>query len=225
MMRRIVEPELLDALPANDPRAIHSRRDLRLINGWMGNARHIARAIASLPKPPRRILELGTGDGTLLLKFATQLSPPVELWLLDMQPVVSAETLTRYAQLGWKVQIVPCRLEEWLQAPPGEHLDLIIANLFLHHFENAALLEVFARLSPRTQAFISCDPRRYAPALLATQFLWALGCNDVTRNDAGISVRAGFRDAELSRLWPEKSGFTLLEQPGGFAAHLFCAAR
>ena len=62
MISRQLEPELLDHLPPDDPRAIRSRRDLRLINAWMGNARHLGWSINSLPKPPRTIVELGTGE-------------------------------------------------------------------------------------------------------------------------------------------------------------------
>src|SRR5688572_12134903 len=76
MMQRLVEPELLDSLPADHPEAIRSRRDLRIINRWMGNARHLARAIYSIEPPPRKVLELGTGDGTLLLQLANSFREP-----------------------------------------------------------------------------------------------------------------------------------------------------
>ena len=224
MIRRIVEPELLDSLPPDDPRAIHSRRDLRLINSWMGNAGHIGRAIARLPRPPRRVVELGTGDGRLMLKLAPHLPGKIDLWLLDMQPVVSADTLKEFANLGWGVQVIPERIEDWCGKSTSESYDLVLANLFLHHFEAPVLTSFFAALSKCTRAFVSCDPRRWAPALWTTPFLWVLGCNHVTRNDARISVRAGFRDRELSALWP-KSAFTLSEGPAGFASHLFMATR
>src|SRR3954462_11982265 len=101
-MQRIVEPELLDSLPPNDPRAIRSRRDLRRGNAWVGNSVHLARAVEALP-PPRRIIELGAGDGTLMLKiarrFAHHWQPGVELILLDMAPVVAPTTLAAYQEL------------------------------------------------------------------------------------------------------------------------------
>src|ERR1041385_4869330 len=39
-----LEPEWLDSLPASDPKADRSRRDLRLLNVLMGNAGHLAAA-------------------------------------------------------------------------------------------------------------------------------------------------------------------------------------
>ena len=44
-MERSLQAELLDELPANDPRAVGSRHDLRRINALMGNARLMARAV------------------------------------------------------------------------------------------------------------------------------------------------------------------------------------
>lgn len=225
-MQRVIEPEILDELPADDPRAVWSRRDLRRINAWMGNARLLSRWIASLPRPPRTIVELGTGDGRLILGLARRLqrlhSAPLSLFLLDRQPVVRADTLESFRALGCRVELVQADLHDWIQAPAPES-DLILANLFLHHFREPDLRKFFAAFSQRTAALISCDPRRWKPSLLATRFLWAIACNRVTRHDAFVSVRAGFRDQELSALWPPDSGFALREGPGGFASHLFCA--
>lgn len=227
MTPRLLEPELLDSLPPDHPAAIHSRRDLQRLNGWMRNASHIWNAIQRLPKPPASILELGAGDGTFLLqvarRFHRQWPHPVRATLLDLEPVVSPETLSDFARLGWEVQIVKANLLEWIQSPPPARADLIIANLFLHHFEDDALRGIFTALNPLARAFIACEPRRWLPSQIVTRFLWLIGCNYVTRNDARISVRAGFRDRELSHLWPP--GANTNEYPAGYASHLFAVDR
>ena len=46
-MNRHVQPELLDQLPPDDPRARWSRRDLRRINAWMRNPAIMAAALQS----------------------------------------------------------------------------------------------------------------------------------------------------------------------------------
>ncbi|OYU98743.1 MAG: hypothetical protein CFE26_27060, partial [Verrucomicrobiales bacterium VVV1] len=56
---RQLVPELLDALPAADPAAVHSRRDLRRINALMGNTRWFRRTLPHLTTPADRALELG----------------------------------------------------------------------------------------------------------------------------------------------------------------------
>ena len=56
-MKRIIEPELLDTLPPDDPRAVRSRRDLRRVNAWMRNHAIMIRALqAGLNDPaPKQI--------------------------------------------------------------------------------------------------------------------------------------------------------------------------
>src|SRR5208283_4278738 len=75
-MKRIIEPELLDELPSDDPRAAGSRRDLRRLNTWMRNHAIMADALQTDAngQTPKRIVELGAGDGDFLLRVARRLS-------------------------------------------------------------------------------------------------------------------------------------------------------
>jgi hypothetical protein len=61
--------------------------------------------------------------------------------------------------------------------------------------------------------------------LLAGRLLWAIGCNEVTRHDALVSIRAGFAGDEITRLWPSDPGWKLVERPVNLASHLFVACR
>lgn len=222
-MRRIVEPEILDHLPPEDPRAVHSRRDLRRINWLMGNVRLLSGLLRPVfAAPPKKIVELGCGDGTTILALARCLRwSGATIDLVDMRPVISDSTLAEFREIGCETNVIQADLREWMGEAPRS--DLIMANLFLHHFADDELRNIFAVLSAKTLAFASCDPRRWRPALLASRFLGLIGCNAVTRHDAVVSIRAGFRDHELSNLWPAVGGFTLTEKPGGYASHLFLA--
>jgi len=73
---RTLHPELLDTLPAHDASAIGSRRDLRRLNNLMGHARLIARSLKRVfpNTPPSQILEIGAGDGQLLLQVARRMT-------------------------------------------------------------------------------------------------------------------------------------------------------
>jgi hypothetical protein len=224
-MRRLVEPELLDSLPPGHAAAVWSRRDLRRINWWMRNERHVAGAIASLRERPVRILELGAGDGTFMLKVAQRLGYGDGcLYLLDREPVVEQQTIERLSALGWKTTVIKADVHDWLQQAEGTNVDLITANLFLHHFQEAELERMFEGYARITRNFIACEPRRWRPALMATRLLRLIGCNHVTRHDAAVSVRAGFAERELSELWADES-FELSERPAGLASHLFVAQR
>ena len=227
-MTRILQPELLDSLPADNPEATRSRSDLRRVNAWMGHRRILVGALqaASLTNV-RRIVELGAGDGTLALALANKLSarwPQVELTLLDQQRLVTAQTLKNFRQLGWKPRIVQSDVFDWLAAE-GEPADILFANLFLHHFDEAGLQRILRTAAAKSACFIALEPRRQPVARLGCELLWLIGCNRVTRHDARLSVRSGFHGQELSQLWPDASNWTLREQSAGLFSHLFVATR
>jgi hypothetical protein len=225
---RRLEPEWLDELPGDDPRAIRSRRDLRLMNRIMGHGGIIARALETNLKLARapRIAELGAGDGTLLLRITTHAPWRVgaEVALVDRQPVVDPATVARYKTIGADVSVCAADVFEWLESD-GATCDAIVANLFLHHFENEQLAQLFALASSRAGLFVGCEPRRARLPLAGSHLLGLIGCNDVTRHDAVLSVRSGFTARELSALWPSSNGWTLEERGAGLFSHLFVARR
>jgi hypothetical protein len=229
-MPRRVEPELLDALPPDDPRAVRSRNDLRRVNRLMGTQAVIGDALDAMLRKwsSSRVIELGAGDGSLMLRLARQRArhwPKVRLGLLDMQPVVRAETLTGFRDLGWDAQIIGADVFDWFaQHEPGD-APIIVANLFVHHFDGDRLQALLDGIAGRARAFICCEPRRSRLALAGSRLLGAIGANDVTRHDAVISVRAGFNGDDLSVLWPDRALWTLQESRKGPFCHRFLAVR
>ena len=227
MTGRVVRPEILDGLSSDDPRARRSRADLRRINGLMGNARTVA---GLLGRGHRRVLEIGAGDGAFARRvFWNPLrdgSPwsearaeggtVSEVVLLDFQSFPPVEIP------GWRVERVVADVFGYLRQ--GERFDAIVANLFLHHFENDSLRDLLSLVAGRTGLFVACEPRRSSLALAGTRMLGPIGCNDVTRHDARVSVRAGFREREISALWPE-TGWRLEERAAGPFGHAFRAVR
>lgn len=233
---RAVHPEILDQLEPADPRALRSRRDLQRVNRILGSCRILTRrlreATASRPsRTPVHLLELGAGDGSLALRLGKRFAagwPAAELTLLDRQTLIAPETGSAFARLGWILRPLTMDALEWARAPPPRfaHWDIIFANLFLHHFEEARLRELLSAIATRCELFLACEPRRSPPALLGARLLPALGVSRETRHDAVLSVQAGFRDTELSRLWPAaRSGWRFEEGPRGPFSHLFVAVR
>ncbi len=232
-MQRDVEPELLDDLPPADPGAVGSRADLRRLNSLMGHAGILSHACRhplaepALRARPLRVVELGAGDGTLLLQLARRWSAlgiTAEVALLDRQNVVSGETRRAFAALHWSVQSVAADVFAWLEQP-APAADVMLANLFLHHFPEKSLRALLRLAAARTNWFIACEPRRSLSALTASRLLGFIGCNSVTQHDAVVSVRAGFAGHELSALWPAVAGWRLSERPAGRFSHCFVAQR
>lgn len=225
-MKRIVEPELLDELPQTDPRAIHSRRDLGRINFLMGNVGIVERVLRThFPEAPKRIAELGSGDGTFMLELAQKFPcwENLEVIFVDRQNLVSPETKEEFHQLGWRVKVVSADVFDWLSV--CEPADCLVANLFLHHFEDEKLSELLRLAARKTGMFIACEPRRSSAGILGTKFLGLIGCNDVTSHDAAVSVRAGFCAGEISKLWPQNETWKVVEGNAGLFSHTFVAAR
>ena len=240
MVQRQVAPELLDSLAVDDPLAVGSRADLRRINRLMGAASLLVRALDPLLREstgPARVVELGAGDGSLLLRVAQRRAkdwPQVHLGLLDLHPVVSDDTLQRYRRSGWECEVLHADVFDWLardampstsRRPDAADAPIIIANLFLHHFEGERLAALVAGIAGRARAVVCIEPRRSPGALVGSHLLGAIGCNRVTRHDAVVSVRAGFRGSELTALWTQDDRWQLDEGDAGLFSHRFVAVR
>ncbi len=116
---RRVQDELLDGLAATDPVAERSRRDLQRVHRFMRTRTPLVRNLRRLtpsPGQPLRVLELGAGDGTLLLGVARELAPvwpSVELTLLDRQALVDDTTVADYARCGWTARSSVMDVLDW----------------------------------------------------------------------------------------------------------------
>lgn len=227
---RQVSPETLDHLAESDPRAIRSRKDLQRINRIMGSRSIMVRMLMNAGiSRPRRIIELGAGDGTLMLALARKLAgqwPAVHLTVLDRQDLLSPQTLDGFHQLGWQVELSVADVLEWASAAADTTWDIVLCNLFLHHFDDQQLPAMLQAISKRTRTFIACEPRRARLPLIASHLVGCIGANAVTREDAVLSVHAGFNGMELSGLWPQEyDQWQLTEYPAGFFSHGFVATR
>jgi hypothetical protein len=228
-MKRVVEPEWLDELPADDPGAVGSWRDLRLLNRVMGHG-GILRGLlrpAMDGRAPKRIAELGAGDGTLMLALAGRFAPGwqrVEVTLVDCKDVVTNATREGFAALGWTVEVVTADVFDWL-TKPAETADAMVVNLFLHQFPERQLRELLRLAAARTKVLVACEPRRGQLPLVFSRMVRLIGCNAVTRHDAALSVQAGFAGLELSALWPEKDLWRLQEGSAKLFSHTFLAVR
>jgi methyltransferase family protein len=229
VLARCVEPEILDNLPEDDARAIRSRRDLQRVNKIMGNVSILDSLLSrSLKRPPSQVAELGAGDGSLLLRLAERRAREwsnVTLCLTDRQDLVADSTRAAFSDLRWTVCTVTMDVFDWLERKDHPRYDVIIANLFVHHFEIPALSRMFQAVARITNCFVACEPRRARIALLGSHLVAAVGVNAVTRRDAVLSVHAGFRDRELTACWPDHGEWQLSETRAGLFSHAFAATR
>jgi hypothetical protein len=226
-----VAPERLDNLAADDPLAMDSRRDLQRLHRAMRSLTILKDALSRIngATPPKRILELGAGDGSLLLRLARAMRPQwgdLELTLLDRQNLLSASARRAFDERNWHVTVLCMDALEWARSAPAQHYDLCITTLFLHHFESADLGHLLAGVATRADAFIACEPRRNRITHLGSRLIGLLGANEVTREDGVKSVAAGFNHLELTELWSKVPGDWRFDEYSAWPfTHCFWAAR
>jgi hypothetical protein len=196
----------------------------------MGNARIMAGALDRfrLQRRPTRLLEFGAGDGHLLSVVARHLGNGwrgTTATLLDRQPLLSACTVQKFGELGWNVQTLTTDVFDWYNMPHGDKSEVGVVNLVLHHFDVGSLERLFEAVSREVLYFVAVEPRRSIFALWFSRMVGFIGCNAVTRHDAPVSVRAGFADHELSRLWINDTEWVVRESAAGLFSHLFVAEK
>jgi hypothetical protein len=227
---RRVTPECLDDLAADDPRARRSRADLRRLHRVLATASTLQRGLdrATARFRPRRLLEIGAGDGSLMLRLAQRHCtrwPAVQVTLLDRLALVGPQTLEGLRSLGWTPRVVTTDVFDWLERPVETRFDVVLANLFVHHFGPAELARLLAGVAARTRVFLCCEPRRTRLSLAGSHLIGLIGAGPVTRQDAVASVHAGFRNRELSEHWPDPQDWILDDYPAGLFSHAFLAMR
>jgi SAM-dependent methyltransferase len=221
---RHVAPEILDSLPADDARAVGSRRDLVRVNALMGNTAIVAGALReALPRRSVRVAELGAGDGRFAARALHRAGLQGHVTLVDREARADSDAVSSLVSNGWHVEQVRADVFDWLRS--AAPVDALFVNLFLHHFQHAPLAELLRQAARAAPVFVACEPRRSGVALLGSRLLGLVGCNDVTRHDAVVSVRAGFAGDEISRIWPEPAQWQLEERARGLFSHGFVARR
>jgi hypothetical protein len=184
MRDRVVVPEILDHLPAWDPEAVRSRTDLRRINFLMGNESWICKAILRFREQVKRgVVEIGAGNGELIHRLA-RMFPDSAVSAHDLSPAPK----TRGSRVVW-------HQGDLFQTVPPTGGGVLVANLFVHHFEGAQLA-LLGRWMRAFEVIIINEPDRSGFPLVLGGIMHPF-INRVTRHDMHVSIRAGFRQGEL----------------------------
>lgn len=214
---RLQAEEMMDDFSVADERLTDALDDLwwtnRLLGGWAATDAVLDPVLRA--RTEVHVLDLGTGGADVLVHLvqrADRLGCRLTAVGVDANPVTldyARDTVTRE---------VPPSLQDRISLVEGDALDLpygadafdvTLAALFLHHFhggEAVRLLREMERVS-RLGAVVN-DLHRHP---LAYAGIWLLGrllpVSPMFRHDGPMSVRRGFRRAELHALadtagWP-----------------------
>ncbi|NDV63156.1 hypothetical protein G0Q06_11890 [Puniceicoccales bacterium CK1056] len=190
-MPRIVEPELLDTLPPDDPAALASRKDLRLYNHLMGNFQWFKKKLAQ-GGYPKSIIELGAGDGSLALYLKNHdcFQPDTVYTGVDLIPAPA-----NWPGI-WTWEMVDLVDLDLIRSP-----STLLANLILHQFTDEELTRLGKKISASNiKRLLICEPARRRLHIWQIRLSRLLGCHPVSLHDGQVSIRAGFRRDELVRI-------------------------
>jgi SAM-dependent methyltransferase len=186
-MPRTIQPELLDTLSPQHPDALHSRRDLRVINRLMGNHRWLEKTLRARVRPGERVLEIGAGTGEFthrlndigIVADGLDLLPPPDL-RSDSGTWHSAD-IRSFARYG--------------------DYEVLFGNLIFHHLDDVELNELGAKLRENSRLILACEPVRRRFSQYVFRALGPLfGASHVTLHDGFVSIAGGFSGDELPRV-------------------------
>lgn len=193
---RVVTAEILDTLAPTDPRALRSRRDLRIVDAFMGNSRWMSCCILRAPHETR-VVEIGAGDGRLCA-LLRKLRPDLRITGLDL----AERPRNLDTAIDWKQG-------DFFKTLTDFRSGICIGSLVLHHFKNSELAQLGESLTQFDQLFF-CEPLRSRLPLSMSKLVSPFA-GEVTRHDMPASIRAGFQPDELPTL--------LKLNPGHWVSH------
>ena len=206
---RHVEPEWLDLLDPDDPRAVRARRDLRLINFLMGNEGWLLRQVAArTEKAGQGIVELGSGEGHLLRRLARS------------GPATGCDLAPRPSDLPREIDWLEGDLFSLAEPLSG---GILVANLVLHHFSAEDLLRI-GRIADRFETLLFVEPHRSRRALALARILSPF-VGEVTRHDMPASIHAGFAAGHLHKAMGLSAAWSVSEVRHWCGSLRFVASR
>ncbi|KAF0094711.1 MAG: hypothetical protein E1N59_1715 [Puniceicoccaceae bacterium 5H] len=188
-MERVVEPEILDTLAWDDPAALGNRRDLRVINALMGNFSWFGSELRQHLHPGENVLELAAGDGALGRYLYRHVFSP----LAHQGDYYGLDRIPRPERWPDEWRWLEADLEGWCAE---EACDIVIGNFILHQLTREQLAGLGEKLQS-ARVLLFNETARNQAALYLARLGYVLGFNHVSRHDAPVSVRAGFKGHEL----------------------------
>jgi ubiquinone/menaquinone biosynthesis C-methylase UbiE len=188
--QRVIEPELLDHVAPEEARP--NLADLVRINRRFGGHSVLRSSLRLLPSSQSApsFLDVGaaSGDSASVIRgfFRDSVVTSLDCNATNIEKAPHPKLLGNAFELPFE----------------RESFDYVLCSLFLHHFQNAEIIDLLRRFySTARKGIIVCDLERHILPYLflpATKFFF--GWNKITVDDGVKSVRAAFRADELTQL-------------------------
>jgi ubiquinone/menaquinone biosynthesis C-methylase UbiE len=194
---RAVEPELLDE-GVSEAETLRSLADLRFVNRWLGGRRAVRRAVAPILRgvPGARLLDVGCGSADLPAFLVRSLPGAATAVGVDLKLLHLQQAPAEVRRVVADVRSLPFA---------SRSFDVVLASLFLHHFDGHEVAEVLGRLYAlcRRALVVNDLHRARVPYLFARAvFPWVLK-SPVSVADGLLSIRRAFTPSELAQYFRE----------------------
>jgi SAM-dependent methyltransferase len=180
-MRRSDERELLDAEDLAEEAVAQTYRQLRMVHRWLGNTNAVLRLLRNPPPTIGRVLDIGCGQGALLLEIRQHLG--VEVIGFDLRPAPSNLPVEIIAG-----DAVNDRLPE---------ADVAVCVVTAHHLSEAELAGLIVNVSRSCHRFIVLDLVRHPVPLALFRIFVAPLLSRINALDGQTSIRRAFTFAEM----------------------------
>jgi 2-polyprenyl-3-methyl-5-hydroxy-6-metoxy-1,4-benzoquinol methylase len=167
-------------------------RELEVINRLLGGDRVTIDGINDLVKEDRiyTIADLGCGGGDLAMKIEKRNSN-VKVVGIDANPHIVDFAKRRYPEIEFET------LDVLSDEFKKREYDIITATLFIHHFSDEQLIELFRSFNARVGVVIN-DIHRHSLSYYSIKLLTRLFSRSaMVKFDAPLSVRRAFKRKEL----------------------------
>jgi 2-polyprenyl-3-methyl-5-hydroxy-6-metoxy-1,4-benzoquinol methylase len=203
LSRRSSEPEFMDAPDFSGDLLAESFAFIRLVNLLGGGQHAVRQGLKTLLRSrhhgrPLKVLDVGCGVGDIglgLVNWGRAHGLPIHYLgleqnerILDLARRSNHDADIRFRQGSLTADDVPAA-------------DVIIASMVFHHFDDEAIVTTLRHLHARARlGLIVNDLERSLPAYLAAWLVTRPLRHPAAQSDALLSVRKGFRPAELETL-------------------------
>lgn len=200
-MERVTSLEWLDNDQGTPQQVRTSLEDLWRINRWLGGlggCRRLLKPFLPGPGQPFRVLEVGSGSAHL----AARLSEDLRRAGYDVRFVVTDRSAAHLrAGHPWRSGLWPLAAEAPDLPFAAGAFDVVLSNLFLHHFSGEQAVRVLQAMAhaARRAVLVNDLERHWLPyAFIRVAPFFAR--SPITRHDGPASVRQAYTQDELKEL-------------------------
>lgn len=200
--QRSTAVEIMDDLNCSGEVVHQTLRELEFINRTLGGnavtVSGVKQLLAKDQHQPITILDLGCGGGDMLALLHARLAQKASFKGIDANPHIVEYARQHQGAANITFEAIDIFSEQFKH----ETCDIAVATLFLHHFNEQQLIQIFKQLKQQARlGIVVNDLHRHPLAYYSIKLLTKLFSKSaMVKFDAPLSVLRGFSKHELTAI-------------------------